>query len=597
MNQSRSDRWLAGIPPAIVLGAVIVLLPIFGLMTVQNINRQKENSIRLLLEKGAALIRSFEAGARTGMMGDRWRTFKLQSLITETAQQPDIEYILVTDGRGRIHAANDPMRIGGTHAPDRTHPAEDPPDRIMWRIVSADGDRKLFEVFRKFTPMDRHPMRGPGKRTHMGMMRQMSQFFPDLDRSPDERDMMIFIGLDMSSIEAARASDTRHIIMMAGIFLFSGLIGILLLFLVQGYRSTRTSLSRVRAFSDKLVENLPMGLVALDGEERIASVNHVACSMLSIPPARSVGLPADRVLPRDLYAHIALSRKISPADAVEREIDCTTFDGTPIPMEIILSGLADESGAAAGSLVLFRDLREVRALQKEIARSQRLASVGKLAAGVAHEVRNPLSSIKGFATYFKEKYHDIPEDQHIATIMVEEVVRLNRVVSQLLELARPMAIQTKAVPAVPLIENSLKLAERRARENDVVIARPVFKGIETILADPDRLNQVLLNLYLNGIEAMTTGGTLSVELSPDPNGNGVWIRVSDTGYGIPPEDLPHVFDPYFTTKPDGTGLGLANAHNIMEAHGGSIKAESRPGRGTVMQLFLPNEGEGSHDNG
>ncbi len=591
MNRSRYDKWLVGIPPIIIVGAVVVLLPIFTLMTMQTITRQKENSIRLLSEKGAALIRSFEAGTRTGMMG-HWRSaFKLQRLIMETAQQPDIDYILVTDAGGIIRAANDPKILGKTHGTGLDLTSIGSSKAVQWRMVPAGPHGNLFEVFRRFSPLKR-PWKGRGAAGRPGMMHQRwGQFLPEMEGSEEPEKLTIFIGLDMSSIETANKADTRHTIIMGIVLLVVGFTGMMLIFLVQGYRQTRTSLSRIRAFSDQVVENMPIGLIAVDRENRIVSFNQTAGSIIGMAPETVLGSPAQAGLPPDLTKHLTDSD--TRVDSLEREMDCLMLSGDTVPLALSISGLHDDSGTCLGSLLLIKDLREVRALQKEVVRSQRMATVGKLAAGVAHEIRNPLSSIKGFATYFKEKYQNDREDQQIAAIMIQEVDRLNRVVSQLLEFARPVSLNIKPVNIDPLIENSLELARRQAEEKKIRIEYRVHKNNFEVPADQDRLNQVFLNLYLNSIDAMTSGGVLGVEIDEAPFNRGIWIRVSDTGTGISTADIPHVFDPYYTTKPTGTGLGLAIAHNIIEAHGGQIKAESRAGKETVMSIFLP-YGEKSH---
>jgi two-component system sensor histidine kinase HydH len=249
--------------------------------------------------------------------------------------------------------------------------------------------------------------------------------------------------------------------------------------------------------------------------------------------------------------------------------------------------LNDEDGTFLGYVLLFKDLSEVRSLRKEIARSQRLASVGRLAAGVSHEIRNPLSSIKGFATYFKERYHDVPENQQISNLMIQEVDRLNRVVGQLHEFARPIKISKKSIQIKSFIENSLKLIERQASEANIKIQTSLSSEIDKVFVDPDRINQVLLNLYLNAIESMENEGSLSVTLTNTLKKDGIEIRVSDTGTGISKDDLAHIFDPYFTTKASGTGLGLAIVHNIIEAHKGKIKVESILGQGTTVTVILP----------
>jgi two-component system sensor histidine kinase HydH len=317
-------------------------------------------------------------------------------------------------------------------------------------------------------------------------------------------------------------------------------------------------------------------------------LNNAARSVLKLLPAEVIGENAEKVLPAELW-HLLKNLNVEKG-VVEKEIDCVLKEGEMIPLEISATLLDDEDGTFLGYVVLFKDLSEVRSLRKEIARSQRLASVGRLAAGVSHEIRNPLSSIKGFATYFKERYYDVPENQQISNLMIQEVDRLNRVVSQLHEFARPITVLKKSIQIKAFLKDSLKLIERQASEANISIITDFDSEINEILIDPDRINQVLLNLYLNAIESMDNGGCLTVTLTENSKKNGIEIKVSDTGTGITEDDLSHIFDPYFTTKASGTGLGLAIAHNIMEAHGGEITIESRLGQGTEVTIFLPYAG-------
>jgi len=261
--------------------------------------------------------------------------------------------------------------------------------------------------------------------------------------------------------------------------------------------------------------------------------------------------------------------------------------GKRIPLEVGAQSLRDADGNLFGYVLLFKDLSEIRALRREIARNQRLASVGRLAGGVAHEIRNPLSSIKGLATYFKERYQDKLDDQQIANIMIQEVDRLNRVVGQLLDFARPIKISKKPVSMQALIEDSLKLVARQASEKDIKIETRFPAQMDPVAVDPDQLNQVLLNLYLNAIDSMDAGGRLAISIKNSQPAHNIEIEIMDDGIGISQEDLAHIFDPYFTTKATGTGLGLANVHNIVDAHGGKVAVESQPGRGTTFTISLP----------
>jgi two-component system sensor histidine kinase HydH len=580
-NSQQHHPLRIGVPPWIFIGAAVVLLPLFGFMTYETIHRQKENSVRLLMEKGAALIRSFEAGTRTGVMGTHWDSFQLQRLLTETALQPDIVYLLVTNSRGHIIAHNDPSQIGKRYGRELDLSELSQKETVIGREVMFPNDRKVFEIASRFMPSGPPVGMSPGQQQFMARFQALLE---SLNIPPSDV-WIIFIGLDMSAVEKATRADMQHSIILGGILLLIGFGGVVFLFLAQGYRSARASLSRIKAFSDNLVENMPMGLVALDRDQTIAMMNQTAGAILHLSVPEAPGKSAAAFLPPPLDRQI--EELMEKERLVDHQVECVLSDNRKIPLEVNGTRIYDESGIVFGYVLLLKDMSEVASLRKEVALSQRLATVGRLAGGVAHEIRNPLSSIKGFATYFKERYVDNAEDQRIAGIMIQEVDKLNRVVGQLLEFARPIEILKKWAPIQPLIEDALKLIEQKAEKENIRIQTVFSPEIKEVFIDPDRINQVLLNLFLNAAEAMPEGGTLSVSIEKTPGGTGFGCRIADTGVGIDAADIPHIFDPYYTTKPAGTGLGLAIVHNIIEAHEGTIRVESGKETGTVITLFLP----------
>ncbi|ELY3905238.1 TPA: two-component system sensor histidine kinase ZraS [Klebsiella aerogenes] len=243
----------------------------------------------------------------------------------------------------------------------------------------------------------------------------------------------------------------------------------------------------------------------------------------------------------------------------------------------------------------FRRYRRSRQqLQEAMARKEKLMALGHLAAGVAHEIRNPLSSIKGLAKYFAERTPPGGEAQELALVMAKEADRLNRVVSELLELVRPAHLNYQPVDINALIHHSLQLVSQDAQSRGIELQFTPRPELTSIKADPDRLNQVLLNLYLNAMQAIGRDGAIHVSAS-EADRQRVKIVVKDSGKGMSDEELQAIFTPYFTTKADGTGLGLAVVQNIIEQHGGTIRAESQPGAGAIFTLWLPVDAQRRED--
>jgi two-component system sensor histidine kinase HydH len=215
-----------------------------------------------------------------------------------------------------------------------------------------------------------------------------------------------------------------------------------------------------------------------------------------------------------------------------------------------------------------------------------MAAMGGLAAGVAHEVRNPLSSIKALATFFAEQFEEGSESNEAAKVMVQEVDRLNRVITELLEFSRPTDLKKDISDVGPLISRSIQLVQQDAANKHIDIKVKIADNICPAWIDPDRLTQCLLNLYVNAIQAMEDGGVLTVGCRPGEDGD-IRIVVSDTGSGMPVDQSDKIFNPYFTTKSKGTGLGLAIVQKIVESHGGRITVQSESGQGTSFSIHIP----------
>jgi len=234
-----------------------------------------------------------------------------------------------------------------------------------------------------------------------------------------------------------------------------------------------------------------------------------------------------------------------------------------------------------------RHLREVKTLEAEMERGERLATVGNMAAAVAHEIRNPLNAVSMGIQRLRVEFEPAPREEYLRMVdlIQGEVRRLNVIVEEFLSLARPMPLKREPIIVAALLDEVLGLVESEARGAGIAVVREIPAGLPALHADRDRIKQVLLNLVLNAIQAMSSGGTL--EIVAAATGGTLTVTVVDTGGGIAPDLLPKVFEPYVTTKAKGLGLGLAIARRIVEAHGGSIAAESEPGRRTCFRFALP----------
>lgn len=574
--------------PWLIIGAAVILLAIVLVGAIQNTRRDKRHMTQVLTAKGAALIRGVEAGARTGMMGSRWGGDQVQRLLEETAQLPDVRYMAVIDKNGIVLAHSDPERIGQAFRPDRQLVHMEPEYQEDWEMVDLEDGVRVFEIHRVFRPLP--PNWGRRRRPMDYMMHQRQQMLPEKDDrddwfKPQEHDSQIIIaGLDMSSFEESMAVDLRQTLLLSIILILLGFAGIVSLFWMQSYRVARKSLQDTSAVADNVVAHLPVGLIATDKDGHIAFFNGAAARLTGIPQKEALGRKPKDLLPAQLYG---LQMSLDQGRTiVEKEMECRLDGQNRVPVSVSATRIINEENQVLGHVLILRDLGEVRRLQDEIRRQEKLAALGGLAAGVAHEIRNPLSSIKGLATYFGGKFAEGSEDRHVAQVMTQEVDRLNRVISELLEFARPTDVKPRATDINELIRHSLKLVQQDAAAKGIEVVQELGSGLCRAEIDPDRISQCLLNLYLNAFDAMSDGGRLMVT-SAMAEDNEILVAITDTGGGIKNGDLDKIFNPYFTTKSKGTGLGLPIVHKIIEAHGGRTQVDSAPGRGTRFELVLP----------
>lgn len=596
IKTQKKDRINTYMPPWMIIGSVIILLGVVVVLAVRNIDREKRHMSQILTEKGGAIINAFEAGSHTGMMNMKWGPNQVQSLLEATANQSGILYLIVTDRNGRILADNRRALIGKTYLNRAAIAGLHPDSRAQWRL-SDYGKRSSFEVYRVFHPWEKAEknsaveamMRkcGPGERA----AQRNSWCFPST-RPEDEK--IIFVGLDMAPFEAARMEDMRNTIVISLILLILGLGGLFSMFLAHRYRSTSRMLRDTSALANEVVSSLPVGLMVMGSDGRIAFINQAAEKITGINPDEALGKAPGQIFPLEISTII--DDFPGNKTILEQDLECTFSGEHTTSLSVTASRIVNHAGDLVAGILILRDLTEVRKLQEEVRRSEKLAALGGLAAGIAHEIRNPLSSLKGLASFFGNKFPEGSEDREAATVMISEVDRLNRVISELLEFARPSELKLKPTDLNQLLEHSVRLVRQDAETKGIEINLTKDESLPKALLDPDRFSQCLLNLYLNAIQAMEAGGRLSVKSISGP-GNALRIAVSDTGKGIEKNAIQKIFDPYFTTKPTGTGLGLAIVHKIVEAHKGRIEVGSSPGQETVFTISIPAASREAVDKG
>jgi PAS domain S-box-containing protein len=340
----------------------------------------------------------------------------------------------------------------------------------------------------------------------------------------------------------------------------------------------------------RMLQTVQGGLLELDRDGRVAFANPALAEMLGRDVADIEGRPLADVFARDPHLPDMLGSALAGRPPDETETHVTSSHGRRFSVSLRISRLPE------GILVLFSDLSRRREVEAERRTSDRLAALGRLSAGVAHEIRNPLAGIRAAAEILRRRVEPDRNLVRFTDVILEETARLDRIVESLLQFAKPPEPRCVPVRVADLLERARELAIGRASERGITIRVTADGALPEPLADRDQILQVLLNLLLNAIEASADGAEIGVTAGVEPTESPALLRlvVRDAGPGVPSSIRERIFDPFFTTKPGGTGLGLSISRNILHRHGGSLRVESEAGQGAraILTLPLPPPGAG-----
>lgn len=401
---------------------------------------------------------------------------------------------------------------------------------------------------------------------------------------------VVFTSLVYAQVMSPRPENRGLLVLLAGM-----LAGVLLLSLFAGYKlhaSTRR-LADVRITSKAVLESLVGGVLTFDSAGTITIINRAAAKMLELP--EQAPYP---VLDAFAKRHPVIADAIRMALAEEEyghDLDSAfvTAGGATLLLRTTISAQLNENGLRTGLVVLVKDVSRIVALEQDLRKRDRLAAAGSLAAGVAHEVRNPLSAIELNLRLLRDEIAqsgDLCGDaKDYFDIIAVETQRLNRITTSFLQLSRPDAIRKDRLPVHDPIRQVLRLLEAEARANGIRFVVELGDVEAEVAGDSTKLEQVYLNLLINAMQAMPKGGMVRISSRFHRGDDGTWVEImiGDEGTGIAPENLHRLFDPYFTTRSNGTGLGLAIADRIVADHEGTIGVESEPGNGTRFTVRLP----------
>lgn len=582
------------IAPYLVL---LIVFIIASSLLIWDIKISKSNTVIstfLMKEKGRSVLQTFESNIIASKINSKE---EFDELLLSYAQQENIEFIALTNIRGRILTANISELVGEVlpiNTPfvnkfsDHTYINPDFPftsDQLQQAKYFIVQMRLFRPRMQEAMPheAERHGnMHGSGMgggrrmmlRNHIEQLGIVQNFCNETDP------LFLVVGFNIQEIlQAQLLDDKKSVINFIG-FSFLILLSILSFILLKKYQKSYQVIEESKVYFDGLMRTIPLGILTIDKNNVIVTCNPIAERMLfpenqegAENPEKLIGKNICEYIPSIAFMDFnkpVVNTTVKTVYHQENSLELNSFS-------IIIDN--DRKGIG----IILRDLREIQKLQEELNRKDRLASLGQLAAGIAHEIRNPLSSIKGFARIFEENAKEGSEEKVLAQIMNQEISRVDKVIADLLEISKPNSLSVNAVSLKKLVEQAQNALILYTKEQNIRFVNDI--QIDELALDYDRFLQILHNIFINAIEAMKNGGTITVTAKRE-NNNAV-IAIKDTGHGIPQNKLSQLFTPYYTTKAKGTGLGLVIVQKIIEAHKGTITVESGENVGTTFYITLP----------
>jgi len=571
-------------------------------LTWQNVNRQRVLVREQMAHSGQALFRGIESAIVREMRGEILEQLramrvvrepemleqfreKTQSLLDEIVTDKDVDFLAVYSQDGnRLLFSGDDGEPEGFEVPERAWQSVETIG--VWVALQKYAGRDVLVLLAKSRPplaAFAGPVQSRGRHgKHMdGMQGDHMQGMQGMHGRSAAAEPYLMLGMNVQQYMKKYSDFERNAYLQTA---YVSLVALVLWMLVLAYMRRREeglAYDKLERFHSRLLDTMPDGLVAVDAKGDVRAANPAAVKLL---------LKGDDDLVGKSWRDLGLSKGEPKPGVTEREgIERGQFTLGGRTLEIIsrpIPGADWESETQR--LILVRDRTEVQALEKELAQAEKLAAVGRLAAGLAHEIRNPLSALRGFAQYFQERFKGKGEEEDYARIMVSEADRLNRVVTDLLYLAKPRPLTRRTVDVSSLVTETTRLLELDIEKKGAQVHNEL--EVHELRADPDQVKQALLNLLLNSLEAVPEKTGQITMFSASVNG-AVLLGVADNGRGMSEDELESAMEPFFTGRADGTGLGLSVVHKIMRDHGGRVEIDSEKGKGATVTLVFPEQPE------
>ncbi|GEM_PF-324467 len=414
-----------------------------------------------------------------------------------------------------------------------------------------------------------------------------------------ERQRFVFSGLTegkplSAELDVALGQSQRDLIAITILLFLVGGIGISAVVTYLNYRNTRQTLEQVKGLARHILQGIPTGILTINRDGIVTALNPAAESILRKDSQVLLGTHYETMFAEGNPIHNILSKTLEEGIPVKhKEVSLRTHNDLTRTIRITSATLSEDDGHHAGYIFQIEDISEELVKERQLANAQKLTALHTLSAGVAHELRNPLSALDLNLHLLKEELQEqkilFPRAEQYIEILATEIKRLSHILDSIMSYAQARSENIQEVDLPKVMDHLKHLLEQEAQKRGQRFEVDVSEHVSTISCDETQLTQAIFNIVLNAFQAMPEGGLcrMTVGASHSIDGSMIEIIIQDTGPGIPESALSHIFDPFFSTKPKGSGLGLAIAHRIMTNHGGTIDVSSSIGQGTTVTLRLP----------
>ncbi len=395
------------------------------------------------------------------------------------------------------------------------------------------------------------------------------------------------IGLSLEGYREVASSYQRQMILFSMVLFILGLLMIGIVIVNQNYFVLDRSYKQIKTLTGNILEAMHSAVVAVDKGGKIIMFNRLAEDIFSINKENAISKDYGSIFPNDdCLLKKTLEKKRTTKDV---ETEFRTFSGEDKFLIIGTSCLFDEEKKFNGAVSVIHDVTELKKYEEEAKRSERLSALGNLAAGVAHEIRNPLNAISITAQRLKSEF--VPQkdkEEYISFIktILDEIKSLDNIINQFLGLAKAQRLDLIPTNMNAFLDELVNLIEIEAKEKNISLTKRI-ETLPEMKIDPEEMKKALLNIMRNGVQATPPGKAFKIQGFEDDSQNQIVIKIEDSGPGIPKENLSKIFQPYFSTKEKGTGLGLSIAYRIISDHKGKVEVESKLGKGTIFTVKLP----------